>query len=402
MPQWLKRLLVATGVLALSALVLIGSIAILETVLRAGFAEEVNQAARQHPPHPFLQVMASSLVAVNRHGFRGDPIEPHKGPRTFRIFTLGGSTTLGIGTPSYEDTYPFKLQTMLRQRYPDVTIEVQNAGNAWYTTAHLLIDYQLRVRQFEPDLIVVFEAMNDLYRSFSPPWWAVGEFRPDYSHYLGPYIRFLGPHVGPRASPSRWSVSELLVWRRLQEDLLGEPSPYRIDAGNLGKLRSRLRPRTVTTFQSLDSYRNYYELLIRNIQADRRPVIMASQAFLYSQALPPDVLDSLFFAHVFCAENGFYPTMESMMSAMRMFNDAARTLADAKDVPFLDFERAVPKTREYFSDDVHLTAAGNEILARMVFDWIVGHSLISTRSLSSSAGATSPFSKVVLWSAPAR
>ena len=68
--------------------------------------------------------------------------------RTFRIFTLGGSTTLGIGAPSYEDTYPFKLQTMLRQRYPDVVIEVQNAGSAWYTTAHLLIDYQLRVRQF--------------------------------------------------------------------------------------------------------------------------------------------------------------------------------------------------------------------------------------------------------------
>ena len=62
--------------------------------------------------------------------------------------------------------------------------------------AHLLIDYQLRVRQFEPDLIVVFEAINDLYRSFSPPWWAVGEFRPDYSHYLGPYIRFPGPRRG--------------------------------------------------------------------------------------------------------------------------------------------------------------------------------------------------------------
>jgi lysophospholipase L1-like esterase len=399
MSDWLKPLLIATGV---SGLVLIGSIAILETVLRAGFAREVNEAARQHPPHPFLQVMASSLVAVNRHGFRGDPIEQHKAPRTFRIFTLGGSTTLGIGTPSYEGTYPFKLQTMLRQRYPDVTIEVQNAGSAWYTTAHLLIDYQLLVRQFEPDLIVVFEAINDLYRSFSPPWWAVGEFRPDYSHYLGPYIRFLGPDVGPRASGSRWSVSELLVWRRLREDLLGEPSPYRFDAGNLGKLRSRLRPRTVTTFPSLDSYRNYYELLIRNIQADRRPVIMASQAFIYSEALPPDVRDSLFFAYVFCAENGFYPTMESMMGAMRTFNAAAQALAEAKNVPFLDFERAVPKTRAYFSDDVHLTAAGNEILARMVFDWIVGHSLIAARSPSSSERATSHGPKTMQVSSPAR
>lgn len=398
MPRWLKPLLIATG----SALVLIGSIAILETVLRAGFAREVNEAARQHPPHPFLQVMASSLVAVNRHGFRGDPIELRKAPRTFRIFTLGGSTTLGIGTASYEDTYPFKLQTMLRQRYPDVIIEVQNAGNAWYTTAHLLIDYQLLVRQFEPDLIVVFEAINDLYRSFSPPWWAVGEFRPDYSHYLGPYIRFLGPDVGLRASASGWSVSDLLVWRRLREDLLGEPSPYRFDAANFRKLRSRLRPQTVTTFRSLDSYRNYYELLIRNIQADRRPVIMASQASIYSEALPPEVRDSLFFAHVFCAENGFYPTMESMISAMRTFNAAAQALADAKDVPFLDFERAVPKTRAYFSDDVHLTAAGNEILARMVFEWIVGHSLIAAGSPRSSERATAHFSKTTQLSSPAR
>jgi hypothetical protein len=34
----------------------------------------------------------------------------------------------------------------------------------------------------------------------------------------------------------------------------------------------------VTTFRSLDSYRNCYELLIRNIQADRRPVIIARSA----------------------------------------------------------------------------------------------------------------------------
>jgi lysophospholipase L1-like esterase len=398
MPHWLKPLLTAT----VSVLGLIGSIAILEMVLRAGFAREVNEAARQHPPHPFLQVRASSLVAVNRHGFRGDPIELRKAPRTFRIFTLGGSTTLGIGTSSYEDTYPFKLQTLLRQRYPDVVIEVQNAGSAWYTTAHLLIDYQLRVRQFEPDLIVLFEAINDLYRSFSPPWWAVGGFRPDYSHYLGPYIRFLGPDGGPRASASWWSVSDLLVWRRLREDVLGEPSPYRFDAANLGKLRSRLRPRTVTTFPSLDSYRNYYELLIRNIQADRRPVIMTSQPSIYSEALPPEVRDSLFFAHVFCAENGFYPTMESMMSGMRTFNAAAQALADAKDVPFLDFAKAVPKTRAYFSDDVHLTAAGNEILARTVFDWIVGHSLIATGSPHSSERARSHFSKTMQVSSPAR
>ncbi|HVQ75399.1 MAG TPA: SGNH/GDSL hydrolase family protein [Candidatus Binatia bacterium] len=364
--------------IAVSALVLVGSVAILEVALRATFAKDVNQAALRHPPHPFLQVDASSLVAVNDHGFRGDPIERGKPPGVFRVFALGGSTTLGIGAP-YEDTYPYKLQTMLRERYPDVAIEVQNAGSAWYTTAHMLINYQLRVRQFDPDLVVVFEAINDLYRSFSPPWWAVGEFKPDYSHYLGPYIRFLGPDVWPVASASWWPGSELLVWRRLRDRVRGVPTPYRFDAANLRKLRSSLQPRPVASFKSLDSFRSYYALLIRTIQADGRPVLMASQAFLYSDALPRDVRESLFFAPIFCAEDGAYPTMESMMRGMDMFNDAARTLAGARGIPFLEFERAVPKTRVHFSDDVHLTGAGNEIVARMVFDWIVAQAMIEAR-----------------------
>jgi lysophospholipase L1-like esterase len=371
-----KPLLIGTAV---ALLVLIGSVGILEQVLRARFAEDVNQEARRYPPHPFLQVVTASQVRVNSHGFRGEPIALRKPPGTFRIFTLGGSTTMGVGN-TYEDTYPFKLERMLRQRYPGVNIEVQNAGSAWYTTAHVLINYQLRVRRFEPDLIIVFEAINDLYRSFSPPWWAVGEFKPDYSHYLGPYIRFLGPDLWP-GEPPRWRFSDLLVWQRLREHVLGEPSPYRLDASNLLKLRSRLRPRTVTTFKSLDSFRTYYDVLIRNIQNDHHQVIMASQAFIYSDSLPSDVRDSLFFATVFCTEDGFYPTMESMRNGMRIFNDAARVVAESRRVPFLDFENAVPKTVAYFSDDFHLKAPGNEILARVAFEWIVSHRMIEAPAI---------------------
>jgi len=360
---------------AVGALALIGSVAILEAVMRARFAAEVNEAALRHPPHPFLQVVTSSQVTANRHGFRGDPIDERKPPGTFRIFALGGSTTMGVGA-RYEDTYPYQLQAMLRQRYPGVAIEVQNAGSAWYTTAHLLINYQLRVRPFEPDLIVAFEAINDLYRSFSPPWWAVGEFKPDYSHYLGPYVRFLGPDPRPGPSAAGWPVPDLLVWRRLRDGLLGAPAPYRFDPGNLRKLRASLRPQAVETFKSLDSFRTYYDLLVRTIQGDGRRVVMASQPFIYTDALPLETRESLFFAPIFCAEDGAYPTMESMAAGMRMFNRAAQAIAGSRGVPFLDFEGAVPKTRAHFFDDVHLTRTGNEILARMVFDWIVDQALI--------------------------
>ena len=138
MPQWLKRLSIATGA---SVLVLIASIAFLETALRAGFAREVNEAARQHPPHPFLQVMASPWSPSTDMDSAAVPSSSTKPRERSASSRSAVSTTLGIGTASYEDTYPFKLQTMLRQRYPDVTIEVQNAGNAWYidrTPAHRL------------------------------------------------------------------------------------------------------------------------------------------------------------------------------------------------------------------------------------------------------------------------
>src|SRR5439155_17544482 len=133
-----------------------------------------------------------------------------------------GSTTLGVAN-TYCETYPFKLQALLQKRYPSVRIEVQNAAVPWYATPHMLINYQLRVRQYKPDLIITMEAINDLYRSFSPSWWAYGDFKYDYSHYLGPYIRFLGPRVEALSQADRWNW---LVWRTIKQNILGEPTPY--------------------------------------------------------------------------------------------------------------------------------------------------------------------------------
>ena len=127
MPHWLKALLITAVV---STLVLIASIAILETVLRARFAAEVTRVARQDPPHPFLQVMASSLVAVNRHGFRGDSIEQHKAPRTFRIFTLGGSTTLGVGAR-------YERLDLFNDSFKRADVELESGGKPSRATGSL-------------------------------------------------------------------------------------------------------------------------------------------------------------------------------------------------------------------------------------------------------------------------
>ena len=48
-------------------------------------------------------------VTINSEGFRGPEITKSKPDNTFRIFTVGGSTTIGAGVLDHQ-TYPFYLQ----------------------------------------------------------------------------------------------------------------------------------------------------------------------------------------------------------------------------------------------------------------------------------------------------
>jgi len=375
---WRKR--VAAFAIVGAVTVLIAGIAVtaVEFYLRARLAQSLYAEARRRPPHPFLQVLASGQVPTNAAGFRGDPVTEKKAPGTYRIFTLGGSTTLGVANP-YEESYPARLQALLRQRYPDIVIEVQNAGVAWYSTAHILVNYELRVRRYDPDLVIVFEAINDLYRGFSAPWWTSGPFKPDYSHFLGPYARFLGPDLDTVTAVQRPLGSEWLLWRNLKRRFGMDPTPYDQHAPNVASVTARLQPRPVTEFRSLPSFKAYYERLVRNILADGHRLVVASQPFLYASGLPDAERGLLYYPQIFCAEDGYYPAIDSMVSGMRQYNATARAVASAAGVPFLDFEAAVPKKAEYFSDDVHLTAAGNDILARRAFEWIVAEGLLESR-----------------------
>jgi hypothetical protein len=224
------------------------------------------------------------------------------------------------------------------------------------------------------------EAINDLYRSFSPSWWAYGDFRYDYSHYLGPYIRFLGPRVEALSQADRWNW---LVWRAIKQKIFGEPTPYDYQEENVAKLTARLRPRTVTTFRSLDSYRDFYSQLIKVVQQDHHHVIMASQPSIYAADLTPADRRLLYFPQIFCAEKGYYPDLASMIAGMKQFNEDARGIASAERVEFIDFASAVPKTGAYFSDDVHLRESGNEILAKMAYESIVSKHLIASSESAS-------------------
>lgn len=98
----------------------------------------------------------------NSLGFR-TPERPFvKPPYTKRIITLGGSTTWD--GPTNDQTWPALLEDKLNNYYAryGYTIEVINMAVDGYNSAESLITLTLLGIEFEPDLIISYDGVNDM------------------------------------------------------------------------------------------------------------------------------------------------------------------------------------------------------------------------------------------------
>ena len=330
---------------------------------------------------PFLQVRGkyNEKFHVNRDSFRGDPLKSDQD--TYKIFTLGGSTTMQWDLP-YELSYPARLKQKLRKAYPDVTIQVQNAACDWYTTEHSIIRYLFCLRDYEPHLLIVMHAINDLYRTFTPELWCRpgANFRRDYSHYLGPIVRL------ERNKP-KLLFSNFLLFDKIKSRILGFDR-MRTGSFDMTKI-SRQIP--VREFKSLEVFRKNIRLLINAIRWDSTNVILATQPSIYRAGLVKEELSRLWFGPIFCSQNSVYPDVASLEYGMRLFNESIVDVAEELNVPVVDLDASIPKNATYFFDDVHPKAAATAIEAQLFFDKIMSLKLIDnwrSRKTSSHLNAT--------------
>jgi len=101
-----------------------------------------------------------NIVNINSEGFRGPEWSKEKPENTFRIFTIGGSTTFSSGVFDNQ-TYPFYLQEMYDQSNLGFNIEVINVG--WPGMASLVESDAIKKNyvRYEPDLFIVYDGIND-------------------------------------------------------------------------------------------------------------------------------------------------------------------------------------------------------------------------------------------------
>jgi len=80
---------------------------------------------------------------------------------TFRIFCLGGSTTVGFPY-GYAGSFASYLRDRLRATFPERRIEVVNLGMT-ATNSFTVVDMARELADYEPDLFIVYDGHNEFY-----------------------------------------------------------------------------------------------------------------------------------------------------------------------------------------------------------------------------------------------
>ena len=165
--------------------------------------DKLGNSLQRYTPHRYIGYIPTPnyVEGKNRHnslGYRGAEIPQPKPKGEFRIVCIGGSTTYTADVEDWHLSYPAQLQTMLQDK--GYNVRVVNAGAESWMSYESLINFELRVLDLHPDMIIVYHAINDI----------VGRFVWPHSAYKGDNSGAKGPRVTRIFMPSIWEYSTLI------------------------------------------------------------------------------------------------------------------------------------------------------------------------------------------------
>jgi lysophospholipase L1-like esterase len=267
------------------------------------------------------------------------PIPSDVDTNYFNIFCLGGSTT------EFRDSrgrdWPGLTQKLIREKYNIDSIRFYNLGKQWYTTQHTLINYIQNLRKFKPDVIIVMHNINDLLINADFSRFSNGNFREDYGHFLG-----------PEALMIKYGSLAEFIFNNLKLLWYG-PEPVDIKTDK---------------FPGLVSFRNNLKTLTELARNSDTKIIFMTQPNIYKQKMNSEELQSLNMLNREAIGDGIRWTYETALSGIKKYNDTIRELSNELNVPLVDLEKVVPKSLDYFYDDVHYTDKTYDLISSYLSD----------------------------------
>ena len=306
----------------------------------------------------------------NKHnslGFRGDEISVTKPEHTYRIVTVGGSTTYSIDVLNYQHSYPYLLGEYLQASgYKDV--EVINAGVAAHTSFHNLMNLEFRVLPLDPDLIIIYQGFNDIHTRFVYP---NSLYSGDNSGYEAQYVSDV---VMPQIVEYSTALRILGIRAGFTESHAALDWHHRGRASNnYAKLFQQQVDRGIypsdifEQVSAMDMLENnppvHFERNVQNMLA------IAERHDIDVLLVTVVLIDDFHQRTGSKMNTGF--SSEEFQYAMAQHNDVTRKVATTPDSTLLDLAEIFPDEPALFSDGLHTGLEGNRIRAQLVGDFVI-------------------------------
>lgn len=333
--------------------------------------KKYQDAKPLYSPHRYLGYVPSPNYRKddNQHnalGYRGDEIDLPKPPGRYRIVCLGGSTTYTADIDNYRQSYPYLLEQELKSRGHD-NVDVVNAGvNSW-SSWESLINFEFRILDLDPDMIIVYHGINDIHPRFVwPPEMYQGDNsgrRPPASTYVSmpnmleysTFFRMLMVRMG-------WIDSHVAIERTIDKT---RNTYY----GNEFHKQKKEKTYPDGIFEKVSAKQMlatnkpvYFQRNLENMAAiaNHRNI----QAILATFANSPLFTDKT------------RASSEEYINAFEETNHIIKTVAEKMGVHCFDFANAFPDDKNYYTDGRHVTVAGAKLKARLFADYIIDKKLL--------------------------
>lgn len=313
------------------------------------------------PPYRFLPNIAySSGLQTNTYGWRGPDVPLNKPPRAVRLAFIGASTTIGAhGEPfSFPELTGLWLSRWARVHYPDIEIEVINAGREGVNSRSLPAIVRQEILPLEPDLV---------YYDYD----GANQFWP------GDFIQTAVPPRPSGDEPEhRWFAAHSAIGRRLESIVRqatvpgSEPPkppltvhwPTDLNESDPDLADPRLPISLPQVLGDMDGARDA-------VSRQGAAMVLTSIPWLVYSGM---VLDPVRDAGVMTFLNHYWPFSYAHMRRYLDFKTRVfRKYAVAHNLDFVDVSGVFPRDSRLFNDGIHMTRAGIHLQAWVVFNGLV-------------------------------
>ena len=276
-------------------------------------------------------------IRINSLGFRSPEIDPLKPPSTIRLAFLGSSTTYCGEVSSNEMTWPHLVWETLQRASPEAKFDYVNAAVPGYGVARDVQNLHLRVKPLEPDVIVIYEAANDL--SFD-------------SYDLA---RSQGLVVDVRSLERTWLSRHSLAWFLIGKNLVALRLVVKTRSGS-GKLR----------FNPWELSRGFERRLLELVEASQKVASVVALATFSTRVSREQSAEEQARAALGALYYMPHMSIEGLIAGYEEYNRVIREVARQTGAILIDGETRIPADGMHYTDTVHFTDTGSKVMAERV------------------------------------